>query len=41
MREIGKVVKIEGNQAIISFTRGTACGECGKCQVARIDLRWL
>ena len=41
MREIGKVVKIEGNQATISFTRGTACGECGKCQVGKDKLEMM
>jgi sigma-E factor negative regulatory protein RseC len=41
MREIGKVIKIEGNQATILFTRGTACGECGKCQVGRDKLEMI
>lgn len=41
MREIGKVVKLEGNQATISITRGTACGECGKCQVGRDKLEMV
>lgn len=41
MREIGKVVKIEGNQAMILFVRGTACGECGKCQVGKDKLEMI
>lgn len=41
MREIGKVVKIEDNQATILFVRGTACGECGKCQVGKDKLEMV
>jgi sigma-E factor negative regulatory protein RseC len=41
MREIGKVIKVEGNQATILFTRGTACGECGKCQVGKDKLEMV
>jgi len=38
MKEIGKVIKVEGNQATIFVKRGTACGTCGNCQVGREKL---
>ncbi|MEA4847721.1 MAG: SoxR reducing system RseC family protein [Clostridiaceae bacterium] len=41
MKEIGKVVKIEEDQATILITRGTACGDCGKCQVGRDKLEMI
>lgn len=41
MREIGKVVKIEDDQATILFVRGTACGDCGKCQVGKDRLEMV
>lgn len=38
MKEIGKVVKAEGDQVTIFIKRGTACGSCGNCQVGREKL---
>lgn len=41
MKEIGKVINIENNQATILINRSTACGECGKCQVGRDKLEMV
>ena len=41
MKETGKVVRVEGGQATIKIARGTACGECGKCQVGREKLEMI
>lgn len=41
MKEIGKVIKVEGDQATIFIKRGTACGNCGKCQVGREKLEMV
>lgn len=41
MKEIGKVIKVEEDQATIIIKRGTACGECGNCQVGREKLEMV
>lgn len=41
MKEIGKVIKIEEDQATIMIQRSTACGECGNCQVGREKLQMV
>lgn len=41
MKETGKVIKVEGNQATVFIKRGTACGECGKCQVGKEKLEMI
>ncbi|HYE80785.1 MAG TPA: SoxR reducing system RseC family protein [Clostridia bacterium] len=41
MKEIGKVIKVEEDQATIMIRRGTACGECGACQVGREKLEMM
>ncbi|HOE57836.1 MAG TPA: SoxR reducing system RseC family protein [Bacillota bacterium] len=38
MKEIGKVIKAEEDQVVIFIKRGTACGDCGKCQVGKEKL---
>jgi sigma-E factor negative regulatory protein RseC len=41
MKETGKVIKIEEDQATIMIVRGTACGECGACQVGKDKLQMV
>lgn len=41
MKEIGKVIKVEEDQATIMIKRGTACGECGACQVGKEKLEMV
>jgi len=41
MRETGKVIEVTGNYAKILINRGTACGNCGACQVGREKLEMV
>jgi sigma-E factor negative regulatory protein RseC len=41
MRETGKVIEVSGNYAKILIKRGTACGDCGACQVGREKLEMV
>lgn len=41
MKEIGKVIKVEDDQATVIIQRGTACGQCGACQVGRERLEMI
>lgn len=41
MKEIGKVIKVEDDQATVIIIRGTACGQCGACQVGRERLEMI
>jgi len=41
MKETGKVIKVEGDQATILIKRGTACGSCGNCHVGREKLEMI
>lgn len=41
MKEIGRVIKVEDDQATVIIQRGTACGQCGACQVGRERLEMI
>lgn len=41
MKEIGKVIKVEDDQATVIIQRGTACGQCGACQVGKERLEMI
>lgn len=32
MKEIGEIIELEGNQAIVRIQRSSACGKCGACK---------
>lgn len=37
LEEIGRVVKIEGSQALVEMNRHSACAHCGVCALGRHD----
>ncbi|HHY77073.1 MAG TPA: SoxR reducing system RseC family protein [Clostridiales bacterium] len=41
MKEVGKIIEINGGMAKILIVRHTACGNCGACQVGRENLNMI